>query len=119
MKSELMCVLCPNSCHIGIVYDEKKNIQKIEGNKCKRGYDFAAQEILCPVRTLTFNINVENGDLPFVSAKTEKPVSLSNIEKLCDVLRYINISAPVKCGDILYENSDCKIIATRNIVRLE
>ena len=49
MKSELMCVLCPNSCHIEVAYDGQKNIQEIEGNKCRRGYDFAAQEILCPM----------------------------------------------------------------------
>ena len=46
---ELTCILCPNGCSLIVNYDADGNI-KVTGNKCKRGGNFAFDEMACRVK---------------------------------------------------------------------
>ena len=72
MVRELTCIICPQGCSIKVETDENNNIKKVEGNTCKRGYDYAVSEVTNPVRTLTSTIKLEDGRM--VSVKTNKPI---------------------------------------------
>ena len=120
MNKKLMCVLCPNSCSLKIEYDEKtRQIISVKGNKCKRGIGFAEQEINDPMRTLTFSVLVENGSLPLVSTRSKKPIRLSQIFETAAKLKKICLQAPVNLGDVIYKDDNCKIIATKNILKID
>ena len=120
MNKKLMCVLCPNSCSLKIEYDEKtRQIISVKGNKCKRGIGFAEQEINDPMRTLTFSVLVEGGSLPLVSTRSKKPIHLSAIFDTADKLKKICLQAPVSLGDVIYKDNNCKIIATKNIPKID
>lgn len=120
MNKEIMCVLCPNSCCLKIKYDNQtKEILSLFGNKCKRGKGFAEQEITNPLRTLTFSVLVEGGTLPLVSTRSEKPMPFCEIIKTAEQLRKIRLAAPIKSGDVIFENDICTIIATKNIPKGE
>ena len=45
-----------------------------EGYTCKRGLEYAQQEFYEPKRILTTTIRVENGFLPLVPVRTDKPI---------------------------------------------
>ena len=118
MNKEIMCVLCPNSCHLKIEYDEfTKEITGLTGHTCKRAHDFALQEITNPMRTLTFSVLVSGGDLPLVSTRSEEQIPLTDISKYAAILKGRRMSAPVMSGDIVYQDDTCKIIATKNVDR--
>lgn len=116
MNKEITCVLCPNSCHLKIEYDENtKAITDLTGHQCKRAHDFALQEITNPMRTLTFSVLVEHGVLPLVSTRSEDQIALTDISKYTAILKRLRLSAPVMSGDIIYQDDTCKIIATKNV----
>ena len=48
MTKELTCIICPKGCNIKVEF-EKDKVTNIEGNTCKRGYDYAFSEITNPV----------------------------------------------------------------------
>ncbi len=120
MNKELTCVLCPNSCHLKIEFDEvTKTITSLCGHECDRAHDFALQEIVIPMRTLTFSVLVIGGDLQLVSTRSEALIPLSQIPKYIQILKGLTLSAPVHYGDVVYQDDVCKIIATKNIRKVK
>ena len=116
-KKQFTCIVCPIGCKILVETDGKK-LKILEGNKCKKGIEYARMEALDPRRNLTSSIMVENGRWPLVSVKTTKPVPK---DKIFDVLKEIKqkkINAPVELGQKLMKNvanTGIDVVATKNI----
>ncbi len=113
----IRCIVCPTGCVIQVKRDENGEIS-YEGYTCKRGLEYAEQEYLAPKRILTTTMQVENGFLPLIPVRTDKPI-LKN--KLFEVLRIIaqkRVNAPIKMGEILIANVlglEANVIASRNL----
>lgn len=115
MERKLTCIICPKGCNIKVEIDNGE-IKKIEGNTCKRGYDYAASEVTNPVRTITSTMKLEDGRM--ISVKTDKPIPKDLIFKCMEEINKKTAKAPVKIGDILIENvldTGSNIVATKNI----
>lgn len=115
MERELTCIICPKGCNIKVEI-ENGEIKNIEGNTCKRGYDYAMSEVTNPVRTITSTIKLENGQM--VPVKTDKPIPKELIFKCMEEINKKIAKSPVKIGDILIENvleTGSNIIATKTI----
>lgn len=115
MIKELTCIICPKGCNIQVEINNGK-IVNIEGNTCKRGYDYAFSEVTNPVRTITSTIKLENGKM--VAIKTDKPIPKKLIFECMELINKTTIKAPINIGDILIENilnTGSNIIATKNI----
>ena len=116
-KKQFTCIICPIGCKILVETDGKK-LKILEGNKCKKGIEYAKSEALDPRRNLTSSVLVENGKWPLVSVKTTKPVPK---DKIFDVLKEIKekkINAPVKLGQKLMKNvanTGIDIVATKTV----
>ena len=93
----------------------------IEGHSCKRGDEYAREEFIAPKRILTTTMQVENGFLPLIPVRSDKPMPK---EKLSDTLKEIAqtvIKAPIKMGDILIEDVlglEINIIASRDLIEI-
>lgn len=102
MKTEMSCIVCPMSCMITVEQDDiTKEILSITGNTCKRGENYARNELTHPMRQLTSTVAIDNGlynRLPVIlSAEVPK-------EKIFDVMeqiRKVRVKAPVEMGDVL------------------
>lgn len=115
MKRNLTCIICPKGCSIN-VETENGEVKTIEGNTCKRGYDYAYSEVTNPVRTITSTIKLENGKI--ISVKTDKPIPKELIFKCMEEINKTTAKLPVKIGDILIENilnTGSNIVATKYI----
>lgn len=115
MKRNLTCIICPKGCSIN-VETENGEVKNIEGNTCKRGYDYAYSEVTNPVRTITSTVKLENGKI--ISVKTDKPIPKELIFKCMEEINKATVKAPVKIGDILIENildTGSNIVATKYI----
>ena len=116
---DIRCIVCPTGC---LVHVENINGELIiEGHSCKRGEVYARDEFIAPKRILTTTMRVENGFLPLIPVRSDKPILK---EKLADTLKEIaikNPKAPIKMGDILIENVlglKVNIIASRDLIEV-
>jgi CxxC motif-containing protein len=117
---EMICVICPNGCQLKaeIQEEERPVVSKVTGNLCDKGPEWAKQEIVNPMRTISSSVLVEQGDFPIVSVRTDSPISLKNIFDVMEEIKIARVKAPVKIGDIIIKEVaglPCNIVATRNV----
>ncbi|MEM2907170.1 MAG: DUF1667 domain-containing protein [Candidatus Odinarchaeota archaeon] len=122
MNKKLICILCPQGCPIEVNYSEDKlgniNVVNVDGSKCSRGEFWAREEVENPVRTVTSSVKIVNGELPLLSVRTDKPIPKKRIFEVMNILKTVQVKAPVKRGQIIVENIlglDANIIATRTV----
>lgn len=116
MKKELICISCPMGCHLIVDIENKK----VEGNTCKRGEVYGINEVTNPMRVITTTVRVINGEIPVIPVKTKEPVPKDMNFEIMDILKNVQVEAPVKLGDIIVKNilnTGVDIVATRNLRR--
>ncbi len=113
----IRCIVCPTGCSIKVVGKDANDVS-FEGYHCKRGLEYAEQEFREPKRILTTTMKVENGTLPLIPVRTDKPLLKGKLNEALKIIAQNQIKAPIKMGDILIENildEDINIIASRNL----
>lgn len=117
---EFTCVVCPNGCSIVVEVDDDETpvAAKVRGNVCKRGEEWARQEVENPMRTIASSVPVEGGDFPLASVRTTRPIPLKKIRDVMEAIRQVTLVAPVEIGDVLLvapAECDTEVIATRKV----
>ncbi|KYO65476.1 DUF1667 domain-containing protein [Thermovenabulum gondwanense] len=113
-EKTVTCIVCPTGCRIKVTFEDKK-IKEIAGNQCKRGFDYAKEEVISPKRMLTTTVFLENGEL--LPVKTEKPIPKELLFKAMEELKNVRVKPPVRMGDVIKENiagTGINIIASRS-----
>jgi len=114
---DIRCIVCPTGC---LVHVENVNGELIiEGHSCKRGEVYARDEFIAPKRILTTTMRVENGFLPLVPVRSDKPIPKDKIKETLNVIATSQIKAPIKMGEILIQDVlglDINIIASRDLI---
>jgi CxxC motif-containing protein len=121
-KKKIVCTQCPLGCKINVIYADADEIEIVEvkGNRCKRGLEFAKQEITDPLRVVVTSVKVEDGEIPMASVRSDKPVPLRLMQDIMKTLKQTKVKAPVKRGDVVIQNildTGSDIIATRSVDR--
>ena len=119
-EKEITCIVCPISCKIQVKTDGKQ-FEICDGNKCKRGIEYARSEALDPRRMLTSSVLVKNGEWPLVSVKSSNSVPKNKVFEVLFEIKKAKIIAPVNLGQVIIKNvADTKIdiIATKSIKKL-
>ena len=120
-ERNITCIVCPIGCKI-LIKTDGTQFEIVEGNKCKRGIEYARSEALDPRRMLTTSVLVNDGEWPLVSVKSSKPVPK---EKLFSVLKEVGgiaVKAPVKSGQTIIKNAantSIDIVATKTVMTKE
>lgn len=96
---ELTCIVCPVGCHLSV--DEN---QKITGNKCPRGYQYAISELTHPKRMLTTTVRTIFNDVHRLSVKSKEPVPKEYLFDIMSELNQLIVTKHVKIGDIIVSN---------------
>ena len=115
MEKKITCIICPRGCSMtACVRGEQVTVT---GNTCPKGEEYAVNECLHPVRTVTATVRVANRENTMVSVKTESPVSKDKMMEVMTVLRQTTVNAPLAIGDvILYNICGSNIIVTKEIL---
>jgi len=112
---ELICIVCPRGCHLSV--DDTAPEVTVTGNACPRGAEYAVNECLHPVRTVTTTVRVTNREDTMVSVKTRTPVAKEDMARVVALLRKLTVEAPVTVGQIVAENiCGSTIVVTKNIL---
>lgn len=101
-KRRMTCINCPMGCSLEVIIDG--DIINVTGNTCKRGEEYAINEVKDPKRVVTSTVRVMNGDKPLAAVKTNGEIPKKYI---FDIMRIINTTiayAPVKIGDVIIKN---------------
>lgn len=113
----IRCIVCPTGCEIQAKKDPKGKIV-FEGYTCNRGLEYANQEFYEPKRILTTTIRVENGLLPLIPVRTDKPILKEKLNEALIEIAKTKVTAPIEMGDVLIENIlglESNVIASRNL----
>jgi CxxC motif-containing protein len=114
---ELTCIVCPNSCSLKI--EKVNDAWVVTGNKCKRGENFAINEMTRPMRTISSTVRTTFKDAPVVPVRVSGEIPK---DKIFDVMNEINkvlLNKRVKRGYPVIKNClDLKIdiIVTSNVL---
>ncbi|MCL2775659.1 MAG: DUF1667 domain-containing protein [Oscillospiraceae bacterium] len=121
MSTKIMtCITCPVGCELTVEYDGKKLIS-VAGNTCKRGEKYASDEIQNPRRTLTSTVVLNGAKIKFLPVKTSQPIEKDKLFEAMSIINKIKAYAPVKMGDILYQNfteENINLIAGRDVSKI-
>ena len=115
---EKTCIRCPIGCKLTITEDKTlPSGYLVEGNTCNRGEEYAIKEVTNPSRTLTSTVKIKNSVIPRLPIKTKGEIPKDKIFECMDIINSIEVSAPIKKGDIIFKNvldTNIDIIATRS-----
>ena len=116
-NKDFVCIGCPLGCNITVETDDGE-IKNIAGNTCPRGADYVTKELTDPRRIVTSLVRVRGGALPVVSVKTAADIPKESIMDCMKALKVIELTAPVRMGDVVAENvcgTGVNIVATASV----
>lgn len=114
----LTCIGCPMGCLITVKL-ENGEVQRVAGNTCKRGDNYARKEVTHPMRIVTSSVHVTGGTIPMVSVKTAHDIPKEKIMDIMASIEHVTVSAPVTIGDVIVADAagtGVDIVATKNVV---
>jgi len=115
-KREIICIRCPMGCALRAEIADGR-VSAVEGNGCRRGADYAAQEAIAPKRTVTSTVRLSGAGRKSVAVKTVPDVPKESIFAVMDAIRALRAAAPVRIGDVLLQNiadTGCDLVAAAN-----
>ncbi len=114
---EYICIVCPLSCHITLEA-ENGEIVDVTGYTCKKGYNFAKNEYVNPVRTLTTVIELENSNYNCLPVISDGAIPKNMLYECLKTLKNIKVKAPVTAGDIIIKDllsTNVNIVSAKSV----
>ncbi|MBQ6117870.1 MAG: DUF1667 domain-containing protein [Clostridia bacterium] len=81
---EIVCIVCPKSCRISATPGD---LSAITGHSCRRGYQFALDELTAPKRTVCTTVKTVFPEAPVLPVKTSAGIPK---DKIFDLMRAVN-----------------------------
>lgn len=117
----LICIGCPVGCLITAQRNPDGSLA-ISGNTCKKGEEYARNEMTAPKRSVTSFMKVEGAAQRTAAVKTRGEIPKDKIWQCMEEIRGRTVKAPVKVGDVLIANvagTGVDVIATSNAQQKE
>ena len=111
----MTCIVCPMGCQLTVEF-ENGEVKSVSGNTCPRGKQYAIDECIHPMRTITSTARTENGEV--IPVKTDRTVPK---EMMFDCMKEINkavVKLPARIGDVVVENilgTGANVVVTANM----
>ena len=86
-------------------------VKNISGNTCPRGAEYAKNECISPVRTITSTVRCKDGSV--VPVKTDRPIPKDKIFECMKIINGTVAPLPISAGDVIIKDVyGSNIIAT-------
>lgn len=103
MEKEIICVVCPSSCHMTVT-GENKTVTDITGYACRRGREYGINEFTSPVRILTTTMKAVGYVSPIIAVRSDRPIPREQQFACMEVIRESQAKAPFEIGKVVIEN---------------
>jgi len=118
MKTEITitCIGCPMGCLVTVTMNEN-TIVKIEGNICKKGEEYAKDEVTNPTRMVTAVLTVEGCREP-LSVKTKQFIPKEKIFDCLSEIYKTKATLPISIGDVIVKDvcsTGVDVVATKHL----
>ena len=113
-KRELTCIVCPMGCQL-VATLEDGAVVAVEGFTCSRGKQYALDECVNPMRTVTTTARTSDGGV--IAVKTDCASPKSMMAECMKEINRITVSLPARVGDVVIEKilgTDANVIVTAN-----
>jgi len=87
----------------------------VSGNQCPRGSQYARDELVDPRRVVTATCRTSSPQHPRLPVRSREPCPRELIPAVLRWIYSLNVSLPVRAGDLLGEFEGVLIVATRSI----
>lgn len=114
---KLVCIVCPNSCELEITADE--NGISVSGNKCKRGVQFATDEMTAPKRTISSVVRTAFPSVPVLPVRVSAEIPKERIFDVMQEINHVTLRKRVRRGEAVIENVlslGVDVIATSDVL---
>ncbi len=112
MTRELICIICPRGCALKVEL-ENGAIGSVTGNSCPRGVQYAQDECLNPMRTVTSTVRCEDGRV--IAVKTDRAIPKDKMFECMQQINSVRAKLPVAIGDIIIPDVfGSNVVATEN-----
>ena len=92
-KRVSICIICPKCCELEV------EDSLVEGAKCERGEEFAIQEAVLPLRTITTTLRCETPEgTRIIPVKTAFPVPLAHTLDIMKHIKRLRLNEIPKIG---------------------
>ncbi len=116
-RTHLICITCPMGCRLDVTH-EGHTVLEVTGSTCKRGAAYAQAELADPRRMVATTVRVRGGVHPLVPVYTAAPFPKPLISALMAALRQIELTAPVRLGQVVLRDalgSGVDVLASRDL----
>lgn len=114
MKKNMICIICPRGC--AMTAEVNGEAVTVTGNTCPKGEEYAINECLHPMRTVTAAIRVANRENTMVSVKTEAAVPKDKMMDVMELLHKTSVNAPVSIGHVVLSDVfGTRVIVTKDV----
>lgn len=90
------CIECPRGCRVSVIKEGEG--YRVEGNRCRRGEEYALREAECPVRTLTTTVRTVFPDLPRLPVRTSAEIPLEQIFRFMEIVNRVTLQERIPHG---------------------
>jgi CxxC motif-containing protein len=115
-RERIICITCPKGCTLEVDREGNTVVNVIGG--CKRGQEYARQELLDPRRKVATTVRISGAIHPLLPVYTSAAFPKPKIPELLALLRQINVSAPVQTNQVIFEDAlgtGINILASRDM----
>ena len=98
---DMICIVCPRGCRITA---KPGDPPEITGNGCKRGYQFALDELTDPRRTVCTTVKTAFPDVPVLPVKVSREIPKNRIFDVMREIAGVTVTQPLGTGDVVIEN---------------
>jgi CxxC motif-containing protein len=117
MSKKIICTVCPLGCNMEVQIKGRKII-KVVGNRCKKGLEYAKNEIYSPGRILTSTVRTNNPEVPLIPIYSEKQIPKEKIMVCMKEIAKMRIDGPIESGEIVIKdilNLGVNMLASRSV----
>lgn len=100
----LTCIVCPLSCALTVTVageGEGRRIERVAGNTCRRGAEYAVAEVMHPLRTLTSTVAISGARAARLPVRTRGEIPRAAIARAMQEIARVTLKAPVKMGQVI------------------
>jgi CxxC motif-containing protein len=118
-KDKLICVTCPKGCTLEVDH-EGNTVLSVTGG-CKRGHEYARQELVDPRRKVASSVRIKGAIHPLLPVYTSAPFPKGLIPKLLIQLRSVEVNAPVTTNQVILQDvfgTGIDILASREMQKI-